>query len=138
MGEGVQGRPELVEDDPGEGAHVTTRTDTNAVRLRTLITSYRRLSILMLFIELSIKKGTTHKILHKDLNIRKSMNKNMRQSICEDFLLCIQYTGREWISRVITGDETWILMYDSEICRQREQWIEMSAKLSTKARMSKS
>ena len=44
----------------------------------------------------------------------------------------------EFFSRVITGDESWILEYDSETKRQIREWHTANNPRPKKARMSKS
>lgn len=61
---------ESVKDDLREGALVTTRTDTNVDRMRTLITWDRLLSIRVLSDELNFHKETSIKMLHEDLSFR--------------------------------------------------------------------
>ncbi|CAH2102651.1 unnamed protein product [Euphydryas editha] len=62
---------ESVEEDPSEGAPVTTRTFANVDRLRMLITTDRHLSIRALSYELNVNKETVCKMLHENLNRRK-------------------------------------------------------------------
>jgi len=44
----------------------------------------------------------------------------------------------EFFSRVITGDESWILEYDAETKRQNQEWHTAKSPRPKKARMSKS
>lgn len=68
---------ESAEDDAREGASVISRTDdANIDRLRSLIcTSDRRLSIRALSDKLNINNETVRKMLHEDLNMRKTCGK---------------------------------------------------------------
>ncbi|GJQ70398.1 GVQW3 [Trypoxylus dichotomus] len=97
---------ESVDDDPHEGPTVTSYTSANVDHLHVLITSDWCLSILPLFDELNINKGTIRSMLHENLNMRKTCvkmvprlltreQKHMRKSICEDLLSRVQSDGRD-------------------------------------------
>ena len=57
--------------------------------------------------------------------------------MCLDLLDRLQREP-EFFSRVITGDETWILEYDLETKRQIREWHTTKSPRPRKARMSKS
>ncbi len=140
---------ESVEDDPREGAPVSSRTEPNVERLRALVTADRRLTLRALSEELHINKETIRRMLHEDLNMRKicakmvpkiltADQKQLRMEICNDLLSRIESNGRDWLQNVVTGDESWIFEYDPETRRQSMQWMEVGGERPTKARMSKS
>lgn len=122
---------ESLDDDPREGAPVTSCTAANVDRLRALITSDRHLNIRALSAQLNINKESVRKMLHDNLNMRKigakmvpklltHEQKHMRKSICEDLLSRIRSDGIDWMSRVVTGgDENWIVDPD-----ESQQWVE--------------
>ncbi|XP_055910874.1 protein GVQW3-like [Eupeodes corollae] len=65
-----------VEDDPREGAPVTSRTDENVVRLRMLITPERRLSIHALSYELNINKKNGSQDVTREFEHAKDLRKD--------------------------------------------------------------
>lgn len=67
------------EGDPREGAHLTTRIDTNIDRLRKLITYDQRLRSRALSAELIITKT-----LHNDFNMRNMCVKMMREVLTHE------------------------------------------------------
>nr|CAH7720056.1 unnamed protein product [Callosobruchus chinensis] len=140
---------ESVEDDSREGAPSTSRTAQNVDRLRVRVLGDRRVSLRMFEDELGINKETIRQMLHEDLGMRKLCakmvpkvltveQKELRLSICKDMISRIEEEGEDWMSNVITGDESWVFQYDPETKRQSMQWVEKGGKRPTKARMSKS
>ncbi|XP_060520797.1 histone-lysine N-methyltransferase SETMAR-like [Cylas formicarius] len=132
-----------------EGAPSTSRTAQNVGRLRVRVLGDRRVSLRMLEDELGINKETIRQMLHEDLGMRKLCakmvpkvltveQKELRLSICEDMISRIEEEGEDWMSNVITRDESWVFQYDPETKRQSMQWVEKGGKRPTKARMSKS
>ncbi|XP_060523192.1 histone-lysine N-methyltransferase SETMAR-like [Cylas formicarius] len=126
---------ESVEDDSREGAPSTSRTAQNVDRLRVRVLGDRRVSLRMLEDELGINKETIRQMLHEDLGMRKLCakmvpkvltveQKELRLSICEDMISRIEEEGEDWMSNVITGDESWVFQYDPETKRQSMQWVE--------------
>ena len=140
---------ESVDDDPRVGAPCTSRTAENLDRLRARVLSDRRVSVRMLADELNINTFTIHQMLHEDLGMRKMCakmvpklltleQKQLRSNICADMLDRIAREGTEWMSTIITGDESWVFEYDPETKRQSMQWVEEGGERPKKARMSKS
>ena len=62
---------EQVEDEPRAGRHSTSKTDDNAERVRSLVSSDRLLTLRMISSELNLNQFTVHKILTQDLDTRK-------------------------------------------------------------------
>ena len=94
--------------------------------------SDRRLTLRMISSELNLNRFTVHKILTRDLDMRKlwakMVPKNLtteqkanRRDVCIDLLDRLEREP-EFFSRVITGDESWILEYDPETKRQSGEW----------------
>ena len=57
--------------------------------------------------------------------------------VCQDMFEHLQ-TESDLLCRVITGDETWIFKYDTEIRHQSDQWTSSTSPKPKKARQSKS
>nr|CAH7724637.1 unnamed protein product [Callosobruchus chinensis] len=126
---------ESVEDDSREGAPSTSRTAQNVDRLRVRVLGDRRVSLRMLEDELGINKETIRQMLDEDLGMRRLCakmvpkvltveQKELRLSICKDMISRIEEEGEDWMSNVITGDESWVFQYDPETKRQSMQWVE--------------
>ena len=60
-----------------------------------------------------------------------------RRNVCLDLLDRLEREP-EFFSRIITGDESWILEYDPETKRQSREWNTANSLRPKKARMSKS
>jgi len=110
---------EQVEDEPRGGRLSASKTDDNMERVRSLVRSDRRLTLRMISSELSLNRFTVHQILTQDLEMRKVcvklVPKNLTteqkangMDVCLDVLDHLE-TEPEFFSRVITGDESWIL-----------------------------
>jgi len=102
----------------------------------------------MISSELNLKRFTVHQILTHDLGMRKvcakmvpkhltTEQKANRRDVCFDLLDRLEREP-ESFSRIITGDESWILEYDPEIKRQSLGWHTANSPRPKKARMSKS
>ena len=109
---------EQVEDDPRAGRPSTSKTYDNVQRVRSLVRSYRRLTLRMISSELNLNRFTVHQILTQDLDMRKvcaklvpknltTEQKANRRDVCLDLLDRLE-KGPEFFTRVITGDESWI------------------------------
>jgi len=142
----LEGR-EQVEDEPRAG-RPTSKTEDNVEIVRSLVRSDRRLTLRMISSELSLNWFTVHQILTQDLDMRivcaKMVPKNLmteqkanRRDVCLDLLDHLEREA-EFFSRVITGDESWILEYDPETIRQSQEWHTANSPHSKKVRMSKS
>ena len=93
--------------------------------------SDRRLTLRIIGSELNLNRFTVHQILTQDLDKRKvcakMVPKNLttdqkanRRDVCLDLLDRLQREP-EFFSRVITGDESWILEYDHETKDQNRE-----------------
>jgi len=89
----------------------------------------------MLEDELGINKETIQLILYENLGMRKlcekmvpklltDEQKQLRESICQDLSDRVETEGTDWMSKIITGDESWMFEYDPETKRQIMQWVE--------------
>ena len=74
------------------------------------------------------------KMVPKNLTTEQKAN---RRDVCLDLLDRLEREP-EFFSRVITGDESWILEYDSETKRQSREWHTANSPRPKKARTSKS
>jgi len=115
----LEGR-EQVEDEPCVGRPSTSKTDNSVERVRSLVRSDCQLTLRMISSELNLKQFTVHQILTQDLDMRKvcakMVLKNLtteqkinRRDVCLELLDLLEREP-EFFSRVITGDESWILV----------------------------
>ena len=126
----LEGRDQ-VEEEPRAGRPSTSQTKDSVERLRSLVRSVRRLTLRMISSELNLNPFTVHQILTQDLDKRKvcakMVPKNLtteqkagQRDVCLDLLDRLEREP-EFFSRVITGDESWILEYDPETKRQSRE-----------------
>jgi len=143
----LEGR-EQVEDEPRAGRTSVSKTDDNVERVRSLVRSDRRLTLRKISSELNLNRFTVPQILTQDLDMRKvcakMVPKNLtteqkanRRGVCLDLLDRLEREP-EFFSRVITGDESWILEYDPETKRRSRQWHTANSRRPKKAGMNKS
>ena len=102
----------------------------------------------MISSELNLNRFTVHQILTQDLDMRKvcakmvtkilmTEQKANRRDVCLDLLDGLEREPK-FFSCVITGDESWILEYESETKRQSWEWHTENSLPPKKVRMSKS
>ena len=123
---------EDVEDDPRSGRPTTSRTNENVERVREKVRSDRRLTVRMIADELNMNSERVWKIITEDLGMRKVCTKKAprllndgqkenRVQVCQDILKQLEITP-DLLSRVVTGDESWIFEYDPLTKRQSLEW----------------
>ena len=110
--------------------------------------SDRRLTLRMISSELNLNRFTVRQILTQDLNMRKVLAKMVPKNITTEQKtnwrdVCLDLLDRlerdlEFFSRVITGDESWILEFDPETKRQSWEWHTANSPSPKKTRMRKS
>jgi len=143
----LEGR-EKVENEPRAGRPSTSKTDDNVERVRSLVRSYRRLTLGMISSELNLNRFTVHQILTQDLDMGKVRSKMVpknltteqkanRRDVCLDLLDRFERETEFFIS-VITGDVSGISEYDPKTKRQIRECHTANSPRPKKARMSKS
>ena len=119
---------EDVENDPKSGRPTTSRTNENVERVREKVRSDRRLTVRMIADELSMNSERVWRIITEDLGMRKVCakmvprllndgQKENRVQVCQDILKQLEITP-DLLSRVVTGDESWIFKYNPLTKRQ--------------------
>jgi len=76
----LKGR-EQVEDEPRVGRLSTSKTDDNVERVRSLVSSDRRLTLRRISSELNLNRFTVHQILTQDLDMRKVCTKMVPKNL---------------------------------------------------------
>jgi len=114
----LEGRAQ-VEDEPRVGRPSTSKTEDNLDRVRSLVSSDRLLTLRMISNELNLNRFTVHQILTQDLDMRKVCAKMVPKNLTTEqkanrWDVCLDFVDRlerepEFFSRVITGEESWIL-----------------------------
>jgi len=135
------------EDDPRPGRPSTSHTEETVARVREIIHADRRLTIREVAEDVGIAFGTCQKILTEDLQMRRVSAKFVprllmaeqddRVSICTDLRERAQ-NDLNFMSSVITGDESWVYGYDPERKQMSSQWKTASSPRPKKARQVKS
>ncbi|XP_011883996.1 PREDICTED: putative uncharacterized protein FLJ37770 [Vollenhovia emeryi] len=122
--------PEEVADEPRSGRPSTSRIDENVQRVRDFLNSDRRFSVYQVADALNIPKSTVHRIISEDLLMRKVSaklvprvltddQKQLRVLRCKELLqLCED--DPEFLSKVVTGDETWCFEYIAGTTRRQK------------------
>ncbi|XP_054709237.1 protein GVQW3-like [Uloborus diversus] len=117
-----------IEDNVRTGRPSTSTTDDNIERVRKLVRADRRTNIDTIASELGISLGSVHSILHNDLNMHRVClhmvpkmlspeQKEMRVTMSRD-LIGMADADDSFLRKIITGDETWCFLYDSQTKRQ--------------------
>lgn len=139
---------ESIEDDLRSGRPTTAKNDENVERIRLLVRSDRRLTVRLIADNLNLNHTTVHQVLTNELGMKKISakfvpknltpeQKDNRKEVCSNLLERIE-TDPDFLTNVITGDESWIFEYDPETKRQSQEWHTANSPRPKKARMSKS
>lgn len=141
------GRTSL-EDDHRSGRPSTSKTDENVEKIRQLIHEDRRQTIHDLCTSVGISYGSCQEILTENLGMRRVAakfvprllsvdQKQRRVDVCSE-LRETSENDPTFISRVITGDESWFYGYDPETKQQSSQWKSPRSPRPKKARQVRS
>ena len=136
-----------MEDDP-RSERPTTSRNKNVECVREKVRSDCRLTVRMIADELSMNSERVWRIITEDLGMRKVCakmvprllndgQKENRVQVCQDILKQLEITP-DLLSRVVTGDESWIFEYDPLTKRQSPEWKSASSPRPKKARLFKS
>jgi len=102
----------------------------------------RRLTVRSIAEQMKIDRETVMKILTEDLDMRKVCAKLVPKELTEEksrVTICQDLLERQYdiLGRVITGDETWVYLYDPEMKLQSAQWKTANSPRPKKFRQSK-
>ena len=120
------------DDDERSGRPVSSSTQEMIERMCQNIREDRRRTIDEVSVLVGISHETSHKILTEDLKMRRVAlkfvpwvlsvdQKQQRLDVCLD-LKENAANDPSFLSNVITGDETWVYVYDPETKTQSSQW----------------
>ena len=135
-------------DDPRPGRPSTSRNEEMIAQVQEKIRADRRLTIREISDEMNISFGSCQAILTEDLGMRrvaakfvprllKDDQKLSRVNVCKELQQRVEHEP-DFMSRVITGDETWVYGYDPETKQQSSQWKSPSSPRPKKAKAVKS
>ena len=132
-----------VENDERSGRPATSTDDPHIDEINTLVRANRRLTVRELAEECGILVGFCHHILTKELKMHRVAAKFVprlttsdqqfhRVQVCQD-LLDHSENDKEFLSKIITGDESWVYDYDVETKVQSSQWTSKTSPRPKKA-----
>ncbi len=131
-------------DKPRPGRPRSERTEANIERIRQLVDQDRRRSIRKLSELSGISTFVVLKILKCDLKLKRKSakfvprilteeQKAFRVRLCKENLALWRQKPDEFLTRIVTGDETWISVYEPERKQQSSQWMEAGTPRPQKA-----
>jgi histone-lysine N-methyltransferase SETMAR len=141
------GRTSL-EDDESSGRTSTSLIPTDVETIRPQFNEHRRRAIKDIAAIVNVSYGTVRTILTCDMNMYRvgakfiprlltTEQKEHRVAICKE-LRQRAVGDSSFMSRVITGDESWVYGYDPETKQQSSQWKNPGSPRPKKARQRRS
>jgi histone-lysine N-methyltransferase SETMAR len=132
-----EGRTSIA-DEYRLGRPCTVVSDANFAYVDILIGENRRISLDSVATMLNISVGSTHGIIRETLRHRylrsrwvprqlTDEHKLKRVPSCRAFLTRYHAEGEEFLSCIVTGDETWVHYYEPESKRQSMEWRHASS-----------
>ena len=105
--------------EEGAGRPSTSTTDEKIQQAREMVRANRRVAIDKVACSLQISYGSAYQIIHEELGFHKvcarwvpgeltAHHKRKRVEICQRLLDRYNNEGEEFLSRIVTGDETWV------------------------------
>jgi histone-lysine N-methyltransferase SETMAR len=142
-----RGRSSL-EDDERPGRPISTSYEENILKIQQIVRTDRRLKLREIAKDMDISKSSVYKILTENLGMRKISarwvpklltlsEKQIRVQFCQENLDFIA-DEPDFISTLVTGDETWCYYYDPETKEQSKQWKTKRSPVQVKAKREKS
>jgi len=120
-----------VKDDERSGRPTTSRTDDNIAAVDKMVKEDRKVASRLIADTLGIPKTVVLRILRGDLKRRKLCSRFVLQTLtrlqmderiaaCQDLLNMIN-GDKNFLDKVITGDESWCFANDPETKRQSSE-----------------
>ena len=120
-------------DAPRSGRSKTLTTPEIIGQIHELILEDRRISAKSIAEQLGISRERVGSIIHEDMDIRKvsdkwvpkCLNANHKCQRCrssEQILEFFQRVPYDFLSQLVTMDETWLYHYDTETKQQSMEW----------------
>ena len=122
-----------VKHEEGAGSPSTSTTDEMTQQARKMVLANRRVAIDEVACSLQISNGSAYQIIHEKLGFHKvcarwvpreliAEHKSKRVEICQHLLDHYNNEGKEFLNRIVTGDETCVHHYEPESKRQGMEW----------------
>jgi len=135
-------------DDEHTGRPTSCTTPETVARIQEIIRQDRRRTIRDIAEEVEVGYGTCQRVVTEELGMQRVAGKfvpriltddqkQQRVSVCTE-LRQLASDDETFLSRVITGDESWVYGYDPETKRQSSQWKSPTSPRPKKARRVKS
>ena len=136
-------------DAPRPGRAKTVTTPEIIDQIHELILEDRRISAKSIAEQRDISSEWVGSIIHEDLDMRKlsakwvpkCLNADQKRQRCqssEQFLEFFRRDPNDFLSRLMTMDETWLYHYDPEITQQSMEWRHSGSLRPKKFRVQKS
>lgn len=140
---GDQGVP--VSDKPRSG-HPRRRAE-HVEEIRALVEQDRRMTIAELSEETGVNPASVQRILKRDLKLTKLSAKfvphqltpeqrQTRKDMCDQNLRKVRHC-EDFLDRIVTGDETWVPLFDPETKQSSCEWRRKGSKGPVKVRKSR-
>ncbi|CAF3544865.1 unnamed protein product [Rotaria sp. Silwood1] len=122
-----------IEESPRSWRPISTTDEKTIKVVENLVIEDRRITIQEIAEILSISSGTVHGILHDHLHMTKvcstwvphsltPLQRHERVEACEELLARYETEGNDFLSRIITGDESWFYYHQPESKQSPKQW----------------
>jgi len=132
---------------PGQPKTVTTPEITD--QFHELILEDRRISAKSIAEQLGISRERVGSIIHEDLDMRKlsaklvpkCLNADQKRQRCQSSAQLLEFFRRDpndFLSRLVTMDETWLYHYDPVTKQQSVEWRHSASPRLKKFRVQKS
>ena len=142
-----RGRKDL-NDEPRPGRPVSQSTAENVDKVHQLVLENRKISIECIVQETGLSTGTVHTILHEHLSMSKVCARWVPKMLTPDMkatrvntssVLLSQYNvnPENFLSRVVTGDETWVYYYDPPSKFESMEWKHAGSPRTKKFKVSR-
>lgn len=136
------------DDDERSGRPSTSTTPENIAKVREAIVADRRRTIHDVCAIVGMSYGSVQRILSDNLGMRRiaakfvprllsSDQKEHRVAVCTELKIAAR-DDPNFISNVVTGDESWVYGYDPETKQQSSQWKSPNSPRPKKARQVRS
>ena len=142
-----RGRKDL-NDEPHPGRPVSQSTAENVDKVHQLVLENRKISIECIVQETGLSTGTVHTILHEHLSMSKVCARWVPKMLTPDMkatrvntssVLLSRYNvnPENFLSRVVTGDETWVHYYDPPSKFESMEWKHAGSPRTKKFKVSR-
>lgn len=135
---------ESIEDDSRSGRPKTATNDEMTQKVEAMVLEDRRMKVSTIGTTLGISEPSVITILHDNLNMSKVSarwvprlltpeQKLRRLEISQNHLETLNKDS-DFLTRIVTGDETWVHHWDPETKSESKQWVHKGSPPPKKAR----